>query len=366
MSSSVNPVGGGWQEPAPSDWDFRSVGPIAFDRFVVELLKLYDFPLRAKKTRDKLRFTLDIVAGLLGPAGTTAGLDPALVARFIAGRPTAESPHTTKGLLANIRTACSYAKSQGYIRSSPFDYRKSWIRVGQPIGRKHHSMEEIRRLLELLASEVKTATGWARWRARRLQALVATDAYTGMRKMEALNLHAADVDLANRMILLVERSLRLKTEASAQPVPMPSALIPILESWLAHRMDIPEQGFKSPPDCDFLFPGVTRKSAWKGGPSGTRPLDQLKAAGERAGVQGVTFMSFRHSYATHAESWGLSAPMIQRVLRHTTVKTQRHYRHADVANLRAAVEGIDFGSPPAPSPTPPSSPDPEGGEYHGA
>jgi integrase len=375
MSSvSTNPNHDGWEAPSPGDWDYRAVGPIKFDRFVDELLALYEYPLRAKGTRDKLKFTLKILAGLLGPDGTTAGLDPALVARFLASRPPGESPHTTKGLLANVRSACSYAKSQGYARSSPFDFRKcrSWLRVGQPIGKKHHSQADILRVLNLLASEIEGSTGWARWRARRLYALVATVAYTGLRRDEALRLHADDVDFGVRMILLVERSRRMKTESSAQPVPMPAALIPILENWLAYRMDVPEGRLQSPSDCPFLFPGVTRKNAWTGGPPGHRPIDQVKAAGERAGVQGFTFLSLRHSYATHAESWGLSPAMIQRVLRHTTMKTQNHYRHADVDNMRAAVDGIGFGTPPPPAPAPAPTPtpavesDPEGGLYHGA
>jgi integrase len=364
MSSvSANPNGGGWAEPTPGDWDYRPVGPIPFADFVDELLRLYEPPLRAKATREKLRYTLWIVADLLGLEGTTAGLDPTLIARFIASRPPGESPHTTKGLLANIRSACSYAKSRGYIRSSPFDYRKNWIRAGKPTSKKHHSMEEIRRVLDLLASEVAASKGWDRWRARRLQAIVATVAYTGVRRDEALNLHAADVDFAGRLILLIERSgRRMKTEGSSQPVPMPSALVPILESWIAHREDIPEQESRPLPDCPFLFPGVTRKNAWKGGPPGWRPIDQMHAAGERAGVQGFTFLSLRHSWATHAESWGIAPAMIQRVLRHTSLGTQKHYRHADVENMRNAVDGIDFGS----APEPPASPEPEGGEYHGA
>jgi integrase len=328
--------------PTPDDWDYRRVTPIPFDRFAAELLTLYEFPLRAKGTRDKLRFTLNILSKMLGPDGTTAGLDPSLVARFITDRPSSESSHTTKSLLANVRTICSYAKSQGYVRSSPFDYRKKWIRVGLPTGKKHHSQEDIRRVLELLKSEVDAFQCWSRWRARRLLALVTTVAYTGLRANEALNLHAVDVDFNVRMIMLVERSRRMKTEMSAQPVPMPAALIPILESWMAYRSD----GSEGLPDCPFLFPGVARKGAWNGGPPGHKPIDQIKAAGERAGVQGFTFLSLRHSYATHAESWGLSPSMIQRVLRHTTLATQKGYRHADIYNMRSAVDGIGFGNPP--------------------
>lgn len=58
---------------------------------------------------------------------------------------------------------------------------------------------------------------------------------------------------------------------------------------------------------------------------------------------GFTFLSLRHSFATHAEHWGLSPAMIQRILRHTSVRTQIGYRHADAANLRAAGGRIGFG-----------------------
>ena len=38
--------------------------------------------------------------------------------------------------------------------------------------------------------------------------------------------------------------------------------------------------------------------------------------------------------------------MIQRILRHTTMRTQWHYRHADEANLRDVADRIHFGPGP--------------------
>jgi integrase len=172
--------------------------------------------------------------------------------------------------------------------------------------------------------------------------------YTGLRANEAKQLHADDVDLPNRLIHLVERSgSRFKTEKSAQPVPIPEELAVILEAWLYRRMDSPEAGFPRPPECPYLFPNVTRRGCWTGGPIGHKPGDQVKAVGQRAGVKGFTLLSLRHSYATHSESWGLSPMMVQRVLRHTSLQTQMHYRHADEANMKQATKGIGFG----PSPT---------------
>ncbi len=343
--------------PDPDGWGAPRLAPIPFETFRAELLGLYVPPLRAKATASGIRTMLGELAKLLGPDATTAGLTPALVARLVATRPPELSPYSVRSLLVKVKIACNYAVSQGYLRSSPFAFRKHWIRVGGVAQKRHHSRGDIRRVLDLLAAEVRDREGWPRWRARRLQALAATLAYTGLRAQEALGLTVDDVDLPGRMLLVVPRAgNRLKTVASAQPVPIPEALAPILAGWLTHRMDQPEAGFKGVPDCPWVFANVTRTNRWKDGPTGHRPLDQLKAAGLRAGVEGFTMLSLRHSWATHAESWGLGPAMIQRVLRHASLDTQKHYRHADCDNLRRAVGGIDFGIDFGADGTPPAAP----------
>ena len=345
--------------PVPGDWDYRPFAPVPFARFRAELLKLYEPPLRARATYRRMKQTLDLVVTLVGPDGTTADLNPTLLARLIDSRAGQEHPRTTHTTLAYLRSACSYAKSQGYIRTTPWEFRRKWIKPGPIREGQHHSREDIRRVLDLLASEVQASEGWPRWRARRLLAVVSLFAYTGLRRDEGLRLHVEDIDLERRMIFLVERKGRhFKTEASAQPVPIADALAPLLADWLAHRLDA-ETGrsirgrWTVAADCPFLFPNVSRTNTWQAGPTGHKPLDQLKAAGERAGVPGFTFLSLRHSFATHAEAWGLSPAMLQRVLRHTSLGTQKHYRHADIDNMRSAVDGIDFG--------PSAGPETEGG-----
>jgi integrase len=336
-------------------WEFPESGPISFGDFVAELLELYQPPLRAIKTRDRMRLVLRAVDELVGPGATTAALTPALVARFIASRPDSGASSTTYSLVAYLRVACNYAKSRGYVLVSPFDFRKKWVRVSVPPKARHHPIGDIRRVLDLLARDAAEGDGWPRWRARRLLALVSLFAYTGLRLMEGVTLHADDVDLDRRMIFLAERDgNHFKTEASAQSVPIPDALASVLEGWMAHRLDR-EEGvcLEGAIECPWLFPGVSRRCAWVNGPMGYRPLDQIKAAGERAGVRGFTFQSLRHSFATHAESWGISPAMLQRVLRHTSLGTQKHYRHADLENMRAAVARIDFIPPdPGEGPTP--------------
>ena len=263
-------------------------------------------------------------------------LTPLLIARVVAARPATESSLHTHSIVARLSVACRYAKSRGYIRVSPFDFRKSFVRRGHPIGKvRHHPLADLKRVLDLLAREVLEREDWPQWRARRLYALTALFCFTGLRLNEGLHLRIEDIDLEARMIAIVPRvGNRLKTELSAQPVPIPDALATILANWLPHT------------GSDWVFPGVTRKGPWINGPRGHRPLDQLRAAGERAGVQDLTFLSLRHSFATNGESaWGLSREVIQRILRHADQTTQNWYRHADTDNLRRAVGGIGFGPP---------------------
>jgi len=195
---------------------------IPFDRFSAELLRLYDPPHRAAATRRQMRSVLEQVAAL--EVKTTADLTPALVARFIETRPPGQSPRTLQTLLRVLRGVCNNAVINGYLRVSPFALRRvsQWLgRIGPTTEKKHYSRDEIRRVLTLMAADIEATEGWAQWRARRLYALTATVAYTGLRASEALYLHAADIRLEARIITLTDRGRaggkRLKTEAAAAP-----------------------------------------------------------------------------------------------------------------------------------------------------
>jgi integrase len=299
-----------------------------------------------------MAMVLSRAAELAGPGATTAALCPELVARFVAGRPAGESAHTTRTYLRTLGTACNYAAMRGYVRGNPMKARRQWVRPSEPRRTRVPTREEIVRVLELLRADAETRRGWAQWRARRLYALASVAAYTGMRAGEALRLCVADIDLDGRMLAIVARGRdRLKTPGSAQPVPIAEPLAGVLADWLAHRLDAPTTAAGVPDaaasrprreGCPWLFPNTLRTGPWVGGSAGQKPVQRLKAAGLRAGVQGFTFLSLRHAFATHAEFWGLSPAMIQRILRHTSLGTQRHYRHADLANLRAVAGKIRF------------------------
>lgn len=334
--------------------------PRPFAAFKAEFLDLYAPPLRARATLVKMRQMMAAVEELLAPGATTGDLTPAFVGRFLASLPAGNAGITKHGMLRNLRAACNYAVTMRYLAVSPFAFRKSrdWVRPGRAAEKKHHPLAAIGRVLDLARADVARLPdgSWDQWRARRLLAIASVVAYTGLRKREALFLRVEDLDLAGRIIALTPRSdNRLKTEASAQPIPMPEALAGVLAEWLPHLAlpacapPLPGPSGADRRDAAWVFPNAHRTGPWIHGAPGTRPLDHLVALGERAGVEGFTFISLRHSWATHAESaWGFSEAMIRRVLRHTSTKTQLGYRHADAVNLSSAVEGIRFGRAPLP------------------
>jgi integrase len=73
-----------------------------------------------------------------------------------------------------------------------------------------------------------------------------------------------------------------------------------------------------------------------------RALDQVRDLGVRAGVEGLTIASFRHTFASLAEGWNMSELELQRLLRHSRIRTQRAYRHELPAVLREAGAKVHF------------------------
>lgn len=287
-----------------------------------ELESLYAPPFRAPKTWYPLRQVFDELLAL--KIELVADLKPAAVAKLISSRPE-RAPITQKKLLNSMRTICNSAVQLGYLDKSPFSFRREWVRVPKNRAEKHHSAESISSVLLMLESERKLS-----WEHERLFALVSLFAYTGVRKLEGLRAKVEDFHLDEGFFDLVARD-RLKTRESEALIPLPSRLVATLRDWL------PQTG------SEWAFPHKLKTGPWTEGRMGHKPLDQIKIAGERAGVKGFTILSLRHSWATHAESlWDLGEGVTKRVLRHTTTRTQLHYRHADLPNLRRRVEGLSF------------------------
>jgi integrase len=213
-----------------------------------ELDAVYRPPAVVQGTRCKMMQTFRELEAL--GVANTSDLTIQTLARYLASRRAGESAYTTHGALAVVRTICTYAETAGYLRINPFRLRKlsKWIRLPAIAGKRHLTKQEIRSILDLMIQHVEQRRGWAQWRSRRLLVATTIIAYTGLRKMECLNLHVDDVDLDAGIIWVRSRGRRLKTRASEAPIPIPSALRPYLVDWCAHRMDAPV-GFSMPASC---------------------------------------------------------------------------------------------------------------------
>jgi integrase len=331
-----------------------------YELFVAEVLSMNEPPIRAKGTLRQMRQVLHefgvLPERLDNPALEEAadlhemrlilhglGVTPKLkmvselrspaIAAWIHAYPE-RSPARSASLLRSFSSACSYAKSEEYLAATPFAYRRvsQWVRGDvlapeHPRPPRHQSENAITRLLELV--DVEAANG--SWKAGRRQALVYLLAYTGVRKDEALSLRPWDIDLDRRIVSIQPRAtFRPKTKKSAAKLPIADPLARVMALWL--------------PRCGghYVFPGVRLTTAWRGGCPGYKPLDEIKAAGERAGIPDLTIASFRKTIGTLAKTWGLGQLELKALLRHSNVETQRWYDEEQVESLRPAVAKIQF------------------------
>lgn len=305
-----------------------------FSQFTHEVLALNEPPIRAKGTLRQMAQVLREFSQL--PTIEMADdLTIPAIAAWIRAHPDRTAVRTAS-LLRSLSSACAYAVAAGYIPISPFSYRRvgQWVR-DQPVAPdrprepQHQSAEAVDRLLRMLDAE---AAGGS-WKSGRMQAFAYLLAYTGVRKGEALALKKWDIDLARQTLSIQPRlTFRPKTRKSVATIPLADPLVRVLGLWLPMCGD------------EWVFPGVRMRGPWLGGSPGSKPLDELKAAGRRAGIHNLTIAGFRKTIGTHAKRWGLGQLELKALLRHSNVETQRWYDEEQVESLRPAVARIHFGA----------------------
>ena len=296
---------------------------IAYPDFRSAVLGLYAPPIRAKATRYKIAESLDSFARVVNPA-TTQDVHTASVASWVAAR-RADNVNTVISQLKAFRSAVNYGLEEGWFERAPA-WRRVMPRSASSASRRHYSRSQVVALLSHLRNRGD------KWRDRRLYALTATIAYTGLRFGEAIRLHVGDVHLSESILGVVARH-RLKTVESAAAVPLPDELVPILIQWMPQTRSV------------WMFPGERRRGPWTGGGPGYKALDQLQKAGAEIGIEDVTFHSLRHTLAKLlVGEWGATRDQARAVLRHSDVRTtEDYYLHADDPELlRRAVRHVTY------------------------
>jgi len=300
----------------------RQIQTLGWKEFTREVLDLYEGPQKASSTHQKMKRALTLA--FEHGARSSADLTTSFAARYVKERSKVVSINTVRGELRYLKAAANYAVEEDWLFREP-KWRRVWPRKGPRARRVLYEIEEIAAVLGHLRY---TASDW---RGERLHALFATVAYTGLRRDEALYLRTTDVDLGRMVIDVVDRpERRLKTEESEGPVPIPGELRGVLARWL-------------PMAGEWLFPNQTRSGPWTGGSYGTRPTESIRKAAEEIGVEGLTLLALRHSYATWARRrWGMNARQLMNILRHTSETTQANYVQPDVSDLVESVANVSY------------------------
>ena len=136
---------------------------------------------------------------------------------------------------------------------------------------------------------------------------------------EGFSLRRDQVDLVNKVVLLHNN---VKTEASADPVPLTELACEVLRRWMRETEGISPYLFPSPRDQQKPIRSV--KTAWH---------NTL----ERAGVAYFPIYQLRHVFCTKV-SWVAPDAVVQRAMRHSSPETKRHYQLSMVDQVREAAE----------------------------
>jgi integrase len=155
----------------------------------------------------------------------------------------------------------------------------------------------------------------------------------GLRASETLGLKWIDIDFEQSTIR-VRRSVvgatedDTKTPESAQTIPAHPELMEALRVW-KETQDVNGWVFGSP---------LTGRPYWRG----VMQQDHLTPAGGRAGITGLGWHSFRHTYRTMLRESGQPMEVQQKLMRHTDIRTTMGYGEQSMIEERKAANILIF------------------------
>jgi len=155
------------------------------------------------------------------------------------------------------------------------------------------------------------------------KALIATGLYAGLRAGELMNLQWQDIDLRNRTITVQGKDDWQTKNRRIRVVPISSKLLAYLQRHPRH--------ITSP----YVF-------CWPDGAKYSRPNERLVPIASRAGLEGVTPHTLRHTFASWLVMSGVDLATVQKLLGHSNITMTMIYAHLAPEHLKAAVERLDF------------------------
>jgi integrase len=136
-----------------------------------------------------------------------------------------------------------------------------------------------------------------------------------LRLNEILNLRWEEVDLENGVVkMLVQKNRRMLE------VPLNEKALAVVEGWHGHRK------------CEYVFYNPETGGQWKDLWLG------LKRACRKAGIDGVTWHTFRHTFASRLTRAGADLVTVKELLGHSAVSVTMRYAHTNRDSKVRAVK----------------------------
>jgi integrase/recombinase XerD len=242
------------------------------------------------------------------------------------------SARTIARRLSSISGLYAYLVARGDtpVRSNPVPRGLSTRRRG---GRRQHvPLVRVPRTLPKILSPAEVKALVAALRTDRDRAMVFAMVLGGLRRCEVLGLRLGDVQVAERSLFIAEG------KGGHQRV------IPISNTFFAAVGDYLDEERPRDTGTDRVF--VTLKGPTRGRPLSAEGVDTiLRAARQRAGLQGATCHQLRHTCLTRLREAGMELEAVQAQAGHASIESTRVYLHLTddwlAAEYRRAAELID-------------------------
>jgi integrase len=271
-------------------------------------------------TRKSYRSALDRV--LIPRLGSMrlAAITPEHIAALIrALERTGLSSSTIENYLLPLSGTMAFALRRGLIAVNPCALLTTDDRPARRERRQDHvwSDEEIKKLIQ--ASERLARKAESRYD---YSPLVRTALFTGLRLGELLGVQWRDVDVQEGVLHVRRQFNRLgeyaqpKTQAALRRIPLSPEMVKCLTT-LKLRSRYSNDG-------DPIFAGRNGK------PLGHRNVTRrgFEPAAELAGIEGVTFHSMRHAFASRMIDRGISSTVLAKLMGHeSSAITEKRYIH---------------------------------------
>ncbi len=225
------------------------------------------------------------------------------------------SPNTVNHELTNMSHMLKMAIRWGYIDRNILSSVERMKFPEKP--RRFLSQEEIQILMESA-------------RDSHIYPIIVTAIHTGMRKSELFNLQYSDIDFSQGTITVQSKKDWHTKNYKSRTLQM----TPVLQKLLAdHRKKQAESGIQS--GYVFTYKGEKIKYG----------IDEtLGIVMEKAGLQGVTLHTFRHTFASQLVMAGVPLRDVQELMGHKSFETTLRYAHLSAEHVKRQVLRLPFAN----------------------